>query len=375
MATTATQIPFGVSIPDWQRWYGQNQGKTIMVNGQLRTIGSDIGADEMLQAYRNQTASWQPAVQPPVPGDVRQPEARALEQMAQIDPTTEALRQGVAGSYLGSLQQAQAPTAGQFQTYLDMYRQLDPTGYAQRQKMSAAQDAYLRQMQQEAALGAKLSPSTQREVSQAARQAQVARGNVYGTPQLVAEAMQRGTAGEQRQQQRTQNLASALGGYQGYLGSGLGMGELALNLYNQQQANLGQAQQRALSYLGSGQTPYQAGAGYLQTAEQRAATAAQGGPQYNPASLGSNYLSNQQQQYGLDIGSQAQNYFNSLANYAGAGGGATKNRAGSALGGAASGALSGATAGAALGGPYAPVTAAIGGVLGGALGGAGGYFS
>ena len=386
--------------------------------------------------------------------------------MAQIDPTSEALRTALGQSYLSNLQNtpqidisrgAAAPAAGDVQSYLDLYKQIDPQGYAQRAGMAqqvadyvtrvtgqaptSAQDAlakyqqldpagfqrlqdlgtgmssYLQTAQQQAALGAQLDPFTAREVEQQTRAGQAARGNVYGTPQLVAEAMARGTAGEARQQQRLQNLSQALGQQQSYLGSGLTMGAVGNQLYNQglgqQQNALGlqqnwlssgqslgdiannlynqgygrylqgfqqnqalrqQAQANALGYLGSGQTPYQAGASYLNMAQQNAANAAQGGPQYNPASLGQNYLSNQQQQYGLDIGSQAQNYYNSLANYSGAGG-ATKNRTGAALGGAASGALSGATAGAALGGPYAPVTAAIGGVLGGALGGAGGYFS
>ena len=217
--------------------------------------------------------------------------------------------------------------------------------------------------QQEAALGAQLDPATQREVEQATRAGQSARGNIYGTPQLVQEAMERGSAGEARRQQRQQALASALGQQQSYLGAGLGLGDVANSLYNQGynrylqgygsqlegwQAGQGarqQAQQNALGWLGSGSTPYQAGASYLNTAENRAATAAQGGPQYNPASLGQSYGASQFPQYGLDIGAQAQNYYNSLAASGYGGGATTKDKGAAALSGAASGALGGAVAG------------------------------
>jgi hypothetical protein len=57
-ATTASQIPTGVSIPQWQRWYGQNLGKTIFANGQLLTIGRDLTADQLLNAYANDQLLW-----------------------------------------------------------------------------------------------------------------------------------------------------------------------------------------------------------------------------------------------------------------------------------------------------------------------------
>jgi hypothetical protein len=191
---------------------------------------------------------------------------------------------------------------------------------------------------------------------------------------MVAEAMTRGQAGLALQQQRQQALQS-------YLSSGQSVGDVAANLYQQglsnylnQAANYRANQQAALSYLGSGSTPYQAGAGYLNTAEQRAAMAAQGGPVYNPASLGQTYSgtgAGSFPQYGLDIGQQSQNWYNSLAAYTGAGG-AQKNPAGAALGGAASGALSGAAAGTAA---YPGVGTLIGAGLGAVMGGVGGYFS
>jgi hypothetical protein len=281
------------------------------------------------------------------------PEQRALEQMAQTDPNTEALRNQLSGSYSTSLAQGAKPSASDFQSYLDTYKQVDPTD-------AAGNAALSKQLSDQVALGSQLDPVTARQVEQATRAGQVARGNVYGTPQMVQEAMTTGQAGLALQQQRQQAMQS-------YLGSGVTQGDIALNMYNQGQANLRSNQQATLGYLGSGSTPYQAGASYLSAAEGNAAQAAQGGPQYNPASLG-NVSGQQQQQYGLDIGSQAQNYFNSLNNaYAGGAGGKTKNQTAAALGGAASGAIAGIpAAGATYGGS----------VVGGAIaGGLSGYYS
>jgi hypothetical protein len=295
--------------------------------------------------------------------------------MAQIDPQAEALRQALGGSYLQSLQQAQTPTAAQFQTYLDLYKQLDPQAYAARQALGQGYSSYLKTLQDQAALGARLDPGTIREVEQGVRAGQVARGNVYGTPQLVAETMARGTMGEQRRQQRLQALGQGLGQQGSYLTSGAGLGDVALNLYNQQQQQLRANQAAALGYLGSGQTPYQAGASYYDRAQQQAALAAQGGPQYNPQALGQNLTGSAQQfpQYGLNIGQQANSWYNSLAAYGGGAGGAPqKNKTTAALGGAASGALSGAAAGTAV---YPGIGTLVGAGVGALAGGAGGYFS
>ena len=377
------------------------------------------------------------------------PEQRANQQMATIDPASETLRTAVSQSYLTPLQQSASggPNAAQLQSYLDTYKQLDPAGYAQRQaqqqqvadyvtqitgqaptsaadalakyqqldpagyasmtSLGSSEDASLKQATDQLALGSQLDPVTARQVEQQTRMGQAARGNVYGTPQMVEEAMTTGQAGLALQQQRqaaaqaaqgnmqsyltsgatpgavgnqmyqqgVTNRANALGLQQGYLASGQTLGDTALNLYNQNQANLRANQQGALSYLSSGQTPYQAGAGYLSGAEATAAGAAQGGPVYNPSALGAGQAGTSQQapQYGLDVGSQSQNYFNSLQNqYAsGAAGGATKNKTVSAATGAASGALAGATAGSVV-----PVYGtAIGAVVGGVAGGLGGYYS
>ena len=312
------------------------------------------------------------------------PETNAQQQIGQIDPASEALRTAVAGSYLTPLQQAgqnlnKQPTAADYQSYLDLFKQVDPEEYAQRQGLATSMDSYLKQAQAEAALGSQLDPVTARQVQQQTRAGQAARGNVYGTPQMVQEAMTTGQAGEARKQQRQAALGSALGAQQSYLGAGLGLGDTAMNLYqqglsNQQQrmAQLQSLQGGALSYLGSGQTPYQVGASYLDRANMNASQSAQGGPVYNPTALGQSYTGTAQQapQYGLDIGAQTQNWYNSLAAYGG-GGAPTKNKGVSAATGALSGGVSGATAGSALG-PYGTI---IGGVVGAAAGGLGGYYS
>jgi hypothetical protein len=301
------------------------------------------------------------------------PETQALKQMGQIDPNTEALRQQLSSSYLDP-NLAANPQASDYQKYLDTFQQVDPTEYAERQGLAGSMDSYLKSVQDQYALGSQLDPITAMQVEQQARKGQADRGNLYGSGQAAVEAMQIGQAGQALQQQRLSNLQSALGGQQSYLGAGLGLGDTAMQLYQQGLQNKANAQQGALSYLSSGQTPYQAGASYLSNAEAASANAAQGGPQYNPASLGAGTLGTSQQapQYGLDVGAQSQNYFNSLNNaYGGGSAASTKNRGVSAATGAASGALAGASAGSVV-----PVYGtAIGAVVGGVAGGLGGYYS
>jgi hypothetical protein len=355
------------------------------------TFDANISDAQVMDFWNKQHPA--PAQAPAPAGPAIQPEQVGLSNLAQIDPTSEALRSNLGQSYLGTLNQApmptfaggQAPAAGDVQSYLDLYKQIDPEGYAQHQNLATSMDAYVQQMQQQAALGTQLDPQTIRELEQSTRMGQAARGNVYGTPQLVAEAMTRGQAGMAIQQQRQAQLASALGQQQGYLSSGLGLGDIANTLYQQgynrnlstYQTQLGarqSAQSGALGYLGSGQTPYQAGASYVDRAQQAAADAAQGGATYNPSQIGQSYQGAQLPQYGLDIGAQATNWYNSMVSQAGQQAAYSQPKSGgggAALGGAASGALSGATAGSALG----PWGTAIGAVGGAVAGGLKGYYS
>lgn len=390
--TTAANIPYGISLPQWQTWYGQNLGNTVLINGQLMQIGRDIGPDALLAAYRNQTMGFgQPTagqLGPQMAANAPAPETMALQQLGQIDPATEALRQQLAQSYATPLAQgAGPPSAGTIQSYLNTYQQLDPTTFAalqalgpQYQSQLGATGQALNIAQQQEALGPTLDPLSQMQIQQAVRAAQGARGNVYGTPQLVEEAMTQGQAGLQLQQQRYQNLLSALGqqqsalgAQQSYLGSGVTPGAIGLNLYQQNLANLRAAQQGALSYLGSGQTPYAAGAGYLANAQQQGAAAAQGGPTYSPAGLASPY-SYMNPAYGQQTAATSLGYYNQMANLYGTqlayGGGQQQG----GLGGAAGGALSGAASGALAGSVIPGVGTALGAIGGGLLGGLGGYF-
>jgi hypothetical protein len=299
--------------------------------------------------------------------------------MAQIDPTSEALRQSLGQSYLTNLAaRPSAPAAGDVQSYLDLYKQIDPQGYAQRVALAGGMDQFVQNAQAQAALGSQLDPGTVREVEQGTRAAQIARGNVYGTPQLVAETMARGSAGEQRLLQRQQMLQSALGQQQSYLGSGLGLGDVANTLYNQGYNRFLQGQGAALGYLGSGQTPYQAGASYLNMAQQNAAQAAQGGPQYNPASLGQQYTgagAPSFPQYGLDVSQLAGNWYNNInqANLQAYGLGQAYGQKGGSGMGAAAGALGGAASGALAGSAAGLPGMIIGGVGGALAGGLSGY--
>jgi hypothetical protein len=295
-------------------------------------------------------------------GGDQQPETAALGQMAQIDPTSEALRGQLASSYLDTVQQ---PTASDLQGYTNMATAIDPTAMAGRQQMES-------QLTSQAALGSQLDPETEREVEQSTRRAQQARGNVYGTPQLVEEAMTTGQAGLNLQAQRQQALQS-------YLQSGQTVGDITMGMYGTMQQQRLQNQNAALSYLGSGQTPYQVGAAYVDAANANAAGAAQGGPQYNPQSLGEGVSGSSQQspQYGLDMSQSAQNWYNSFSANIGSTG-PQKNRTAAALTGAASGALSGAASGATVGSIVPGIGTAIGAVggavVGGVAGGASGYY-
>ena len=359
----------GLSMPSGQMLSAADSQKVMdlynayksgdMVSGKtLATWMSGAGLDQgsLATAISNLQQGTGPNQAPP-------PESVALQQMAQIDPRSEALRQGLASSYLTPLAQSAAPTAGQFRNLLGVYGQVDPTSAAARTRLGsdlAAQES----------LGTQLDPATQRQLEQQTRIAQAARGNVYGTPQLVQEAMTTGQAGLALQQQRQQAL-------QGYLTSGATTGDLAMNLYNQQQANLRASQGAALGYLGSGQTPYQAGASYLNTAEQRAAAAAQGGAAYNPQGPSSYYTgqgSASFPQYGLDTSQTAANWYNLMNAYNQPQGGSGKSAGGQAAKagvGALSGAITGAVGGAAVGG----VGAIPGAIIGGLGGAASGYFS
>jgi hypothetical protein len=203
------------------------------------------------------------------------------------------------------------------------------------------------------------------QIEQASRAAQGARGNVYGVAPAVQEALTQGQAGLALQQARQQAAQS-------YLQSGVGPGPTALQLLRNQQA-------ATQSYLGSGVTPYQAGAGYLANIQNQAQQAAGGGPLYQPTGISPNPYSYLNPTYGLSMGQEANQWYNSLLSQYGMGmAGAGPNRGMGALAGAAGGALSGALGGAAAGSIVPGIGTAVGaiggGILGGLGGGAKGYF-
>lgn len=370
-ASGSQQNAFGISSRD------SGKGYTTLTTASGQTINQDRAGNYFTtDASGNNTPVSDTQAQK-MGFQSANPETQALKQMGQVDPGTEALRSQLSSSYLDP-NLAANPTAADYQKYLDTFKQVDPNEYAARQGLGTSMDSYLKSVQDEYNLGSQLDPVTAMQVQQAARTGQAARGNLYGSGQAAQEAMQTGQAGQALKQQRLGNLQTALGGEQSYLGAGLGLGDTAMQLYQQGLQNRANAQQSALGYLGSGQTPYQAGASYLDRANANAAGAAQGGPVYNPTALGAGNLGTAQQapQYGLDIGAQSQSYFNSLNNaYGGGAGGSSKNKGAAAAIGAGTGAMSGAAAGAPLAGATYGLSIPIGAVIGGALGGASGYYS
>jgi hypothetical protein len=269
------------------------------------------------------------------------PESVALQQMAQIDPQSEAARQWLASSI------AQPGAAAT--NMLGLWGQIDPNALA-------ASQALGQQISGNLALGSTLDPTTQMQVEQAARAAQGARGNIYGVAPAVQEALTQGQAGLALQQARQQAAQS-------YLQSGVSPGATALQLLRNQQA-------AAQSYLGSGVTPYQAGAGYLSNIQNQAQQAAGGGPLYQPTGISPNPYSYLNPTYGLSMGQEANQWYNSLLSQYGMGlANAGPNRGMNALIGGVGGAASGALAGAAAGG----IGAIPGALVGGVAGAAGGY--
>jgi hypothetical protein len=62
---TASYLPTGADVPSFQTWFSQNVGKTILVNGQMRTIGAggtaggELDPSEALQAFQGGQLGWQ----------------------------------------------------------------------------------------------------------------------------------------------------------------------------------------------------------------------------------------------------------------------------------------------------------------------------
>jgi hypothetical protein len=190
--------------------------------------------------------------------------------------------------------------------------------------------------------------------------------------------MTTGQAGLALQAQRQAALQGLYSSGQDIGTTAQGLYQTGLSNYLNQMANYRAAQSAAGGYLTSGATPYQAGASYLNQAENRAATAAQGGAVYNPQGLGSYYTgagAPSFPQYGLDV-SQLANQWQQSMNYGQYAGynaqlaGQRSGGSGASIGmGAAKGAASGALTGLAAG-PWGALIGAGVGALGGAASGA-----
>lgn len=312
----------------------------------------------------------------------------AGDQMAKIDPLTSGIRKEVQSNTLAGVKGGQL-TAG------DLKQLQNAQGYFANEQVKgndlglnadavSGRDAYLKlfkQTQDENALGSQLDEGTRREVEQAARRGQAARGNLNGNASAIEEAMTVGSAGEARKAQRLANaqqtagqvyqqgLNETLQGYQ--LGqarnqnaintSGLVGDKIISNTNNLN--NLG------LQYLSSGQSPFDASQRYYQSI--LANNAAYGSNGINPAGVqvvpGANLQGTIQQGANNGLNFTAGQYAQSLNSAQGSGGSGSPWVG--ALGGAASGALAGAAAGSVIPG----VGTVVGGVVGGLVGGAGGY--
>ncbi|NBW16556.1 MAG: hypothetical protein EBR82_52120 [Caulobacteraceae bacterium] len=184
-----------------------NQAKAIFDNP------GDIGADTV--------ASFRETL--------RLDEERALDEIGVIDPNYLATSRALSDQFRGM---ASGP--------------LGPTQDARTEEMRGLiEDEALNQLR----LGSTLDESVRREVQQATRGAQAARGNVFGVGPAVEEAMQTGLMAEQRRNQRYGAAAA-------FLGSGQSRGDQAARNTSLRQsldlARLGAAN----DFVAAGANPY-----------------------------------------------------------------------------------------------------------------------
>jgi len=103
----------------------------------------------------------------------------------------------------------------QYRQMLSALQQIDPSGYALREKTAGGISGYLDRLQGDLSQGTHLTKDQEKELEQQIRRSQAARGNVYGQAPVQAEAFTKGQAGLNLYQQRLQNynqgLSSALG--------------------------------------------------------------------------------------------------------------------------------------------------------------------
>ena len=194
-----------------------NQAKAIFDNP------GDIGADT-IASFRE---------------TLRLDEERALDEIGSIDPNYLATSRALSDQFRGM---ASGP--------------LGPTQDARTEEVRGLiEDEALNQLR----LGSTLDESVRREVQQATRGAQAARGNVFGVGPAVEEAMQTGLMAEQRRNQRYGAAAA-------FLGSGQSRGDQAAR-------NTSLRQSLDLARLGAANDFVAAGANPYNLAAQRVSNA------------------------------------------------------------------------------------------------------
>ena len=231
-------IPSSVSIPNFQTWYNRNWGKTVYVNGKLRTIwNGDLDPNQALAALQGEQMSWQSPAGPLLSqayGDIQQQQA-ATGQMADLmkqaqDFVTRATAESAKFGGMGDVAQAQT------QQLEDKAQQLYGVGYqelsdADKQIVQAnalvtmtttgeglfpAQQAMIEQARQSERTqlgstlgGAGLGTSTQldqlqgaADLAAAATAGQLQQGNIQAAEQVLS-----GALGQQTGAQRTLGLS------------------------------------------------------------------------------------------------------------------------------------------------------------------------
>jgi len=157
------------------------------------------------------------------------PEQNALDQINLIDP-----------NYLSTSRSLQ----GAYKSMIDT-----PLGATQDERTEAMRGMIEDEAPNQLRLGSTLDESVRRDVEQAARGAQTARGNIFGVAPAVEEAMQTGLLGEQRKAQRYGAAAS-------FLGSGMSRGDQAArDTALRQSLNLSRLG-AANEFLAGGANPY-----------------------------------------------------------------------------------------------------------------------
>lgn len=155
-------------------------------------------------------------------------------------------------------------------TALELWKQADPQGHAAREELfnrimeqagrtreRPIAEELEKQISSELAAGAELDPETRREIEQSILRRQAQTGNLMGNAPAFAQAMEIGSAAEQRRSQRQQKALS-------YLTSGVSPEDVEYRTAQQNMANLAsfmagqtpQSQFSQVSSAGAGVVPF-----------------------------------------------------------------------------------------------------------------------